>query len=540
MSSVWSVFALLLFCTALGFDLQIFHTNDLHSRFDEISDTTGVCRENHPCFGGFARVAHFVKTHRKNNTLVLNAGDSFQGTPLFVAFGTEILQPMIDSLDIDAMSLGNHEFDRGPRVLRDYLDRVMTPVVTCNVDGSNEQDFANAKLNKSIVIPVGDVKVGVVGYLLPATKEIATVGNVILTDEVECIRKEAQKLKKEGVHVVIAVGHSGWTKDLEIAEKVEEVDVVVGGHTDTFLYTGTPPSREKPEGPYPTLVKQSSGKLVPAVQAYGYTKYVGVLNLSFDDKTNKLINATGNPVLMTANLAKCENVTHLLEEFKKNMSAIYKELVCITEVDLNGSCKKSECNLGDIIADAAAEFVDNRTTDKNREFETIGWINGGNIRSSVDKSTLENGRLLLWDLATILPFPAQLVQVRVVGSMLLEQLNHSYDQLSRGGFLQVSKMKIIYPQNKTKKIQAFVKSRKGQFEEVMSNNFYDVVVTDYLFRGGDGYNFSQGEYTQFFDKPQLDIVREWMARQSPITVKETDRIVFDNGNSNSSGAALPG
>ncbi|XP_014242466.1 protein 5NUC-like [Cimex lectularius] len=525
MSSVWSIFALLLFCPALGFDLQILHTNDLHSRFGEINENTRDCKADQKCFGGFARIAHYFKSHRKNNTLILNAGDSFQGTPLFVAFGSEIVEKMVNFLEMDAMSLGNHEFDRGPKVLKEYIDKVKTPVVTCNVDGSSDTDFAESKLKKSIVKTVGKVKVGIVGYVIKEVKEMSRVGNITITDEIECITQQAKKLKEdEKVNIVIAVGHSGWTKDLEIAKKVEQVDVVVGGHTDTFLYTGTPPSIEKVEGPYPTLVNQSSGKQVPAVQAFGYTKYVGELNLSFDDNTYKLTNASGNPVLITADMEKNENVTKVLEEFKEKLSKIYQQPVCQTLVDLNGSCKSKECNMGNIFTKATSEFVEKESNSTSDEFKMIGLVNGGNIRTSLSKSSLENNTITFGDLATVLPYPNYLMQVRMNGSLLMDFLNISYHKISLGGFLQMSQMKVTYFHN-NKTAEAFVLKKTGEMEKVDCKKKYDVVVTDYLYTG-DGYDFRKGELINTFNKPALNVVEEWMKNNAPINVTEMDTIVF--------------
>ena len=107
--------------------------------------------------------------------------------------------------------------------------------------------------------------------------------SVKFLDEITSINAEAQRLNDNGVNIIIAVGHSGFKKDKEIAKHVPLVDVVIGGHSNTFLYTGTPPSNEVPVGPYPTIVVQSSGKKVPVVQAYAYTKYLGHLNLKFDE-----------------------------------------------------------------------------------------------------------------------------------------------------------------------------------------------------------------------------------------------------------------
>lgn len=87
-------------------------------------------------------------------------------------------------------------------------------------------------------------------------------------------------MKSQGVKTIIALGHSGYEKDQEIAKNCPLVDLVVGGHSHTFLYTGIEPDIEKSQGPYPTIVKQASGKEVPVVQAYCNTKYMGKMELS--------------------------------------------------------------------------------------------------------------------------------------------------------------------------------------------------------------------------------------------------------------------
>lgn len=92
--------------------------------------------------------------------------------------------------------------------------------------------------------------------------------------------EEAEALKAHGVNILIALGHSGYEVDKDIAKNCPLIDVVIGGHSNTFLYTGEQPDIEQIDGPYPTVIKQSSGKEVPVVQAYAFTKYLGELELS--------------------------------------------------------------------------------------------------------------------------------------------------------------------------------------------------------------------------------------------------------------------
>jgi 2',3'-cyclic-nucleotide 2'-phosphodiesterase (5'-nucleotidase family) len=116
--------------------------------------------------------------------------------------------------------------------------------------------------------------------------------NFTNTDEVAAVKAEAKRLKDLGVSIIIAAGHAGYEVDVLIAAEVPEVDVVVGGHSHTFLWTGpNPPSIEHISGEYPTYITQKgSGRVVPVVQVYCYTKYLGEMNLNFDDKVSQIKN----------------------------------------------------------------------------------------------------------------------------------------------------------------------------------------------------------------------------------------------------------
>lgn len=101
--------------------------------------------------------------------------------------------------------------------------------------------------------------------------------------------EEAARIKAQGVNIIIALGHSGYQRDQEIALKCPDIDLVIGGHTNTFLYNGNQPDTERIDGPYPTIVKQHSGKEVPVVQAYAYTKYLGKLHVQVKNGSYKNI-----------------------------------------------------------------------------------------------------------------------------------------------------------------------------------------------------------------------------------------------------------
>lgn len=151
--------------------------------------------------------------------------------------------------------------------------------------------------------------------MTPTTKEISLTQEVDLTDEVEAVTQESEKLNEQGVKIIIALGHSGFQMDKQIARSVPLVDLVVGGHTNTFLWNGDAPDLDKPEGPYPYVVKQGSGKEVPVVQAYAYTKYIGRLNVSFDDDGN-LVKYSGQPLFLDSSIPQDEEALQKLEIYR--------------------------------------------------------------------------------------------------------------------------------------------------------------------------------------------------------------------------------
>lgn len=135
-------------------------------------------------------------------------------------------------------SLGNHEFDNGVAGLVPFVQNATFPILSSNLNLTNEPELNATNLAKSTVIDVNGTKVGIIGYLTPDTKVLSSTGNVIFEDEIAAISEETKRLKETGVNILIALGHSGFTMDKKIAEEVADIDLVIGGHTNTFLYNG--------------------------------------------------------------------------------------------------------------------------------------------------------------------------------------------------------------------------------------------------------------------------------------------------------------
>ncbi|KAH6920193.1 hypothetical protein HPB50_028819 [Hyalomma asiaticum] len=139
--------------------------------------------------------------------------------------------------------LGNHEFDDGPPGLVPFLEKMVEANVTVlgtNLDTSNEPLFkdSNITLPKSIVYNISGTKVAVLGVVTTETITIAKPGGVKILPEVESINAEIERLKNEsGINIFFLVSHVGFDVDQVIAQECPELDLIVGGHTNTFLYT---------------------------------------------------------------------------------------------------------------------------------------------------------------------------------------------------------------------------------------------------------------------------------------------------------------
>jgi 5'-nucleotidase len=206
------------------------------------------------------------------------------------------------------MALGNHEFDDGVDGLVPFLTNMTDlPILSCNIDVSNEPKLKNL-IKPSIIKEFEGRKIAIIGYITPDTKFLARPGNtVIFNDEIVSIRNEIKNLQTqyaESLNIFIAVGHSGFEKDKEIAQKIEELDIVVGGHTNTFLFTGAkPPSIEIPEDKYPVMFDHGIKGKTLVVQAFAYGKYIGKLDTVFDEK-GTIVEYNGNPILLDNSTAE--------------------------------------------------------------------------------------------------------------------------------------------------------------------------------------------------------------------------------------------
>ncbi|KAL7381533.1 hypothetical protein ABVT39_007402 [Epinephelus coioides] len=504
--------------TSAAWDLVVLHTNDVHARVEETSEQSGKCSSSSGCFAGVARRATMIKRIRSNesNVLLLDAGDQFQGTIWFNHYKGAEAAYFMNKLKYDCMAFGNHEFDNGVEgLMKPFLEQINFTVLSANIktDKTLASTFGSSYLPHKI-LTVGSEKVGVIGYTTQETPVVSTPGpHLKFEDEVTSVQLQVVELQKQGVNKIIALGHSGIDVDKEIAKKVSGVDLVIGGHSDTFLYTGSPPSTEVPAGPYPLMVQSDDRRQVPVVQAYAFGKYLGYLKVTFDNAGN-VVNVTGNPILLDSSIPQDPEVLADVEEWKKGLANYSTQVVGNTLVFLNASreeCRFGECNIGNLICDA---MVDNNI----RFSDSVQWnhvsasiFNAGGIRKSIDERT-RNGSITMEDVIAVLPFGGTMDLLELKGSTLFKIFEHSlkrYGQ-SKGEFLQVSGIQFEFDPSKPEGNRVMslsilcVQCRVPRYEPVQPETVYKVVMPSFIAQGGDRYSMIPDERLNH-DTGNLDI-----------------------------------
>ncbi|CAD6243389.1 GSCOCG00013054001-RA-CDS [Cotesia congregata] len=551
--------------------LHIVHTNDMHSsRFEETSALSTRCmpkdRESGHCYGGFARLATLVRKAKNSSTptLFLNAGDTYQGSVYYTVHKWKIVAKFLNLLMPDAISLGNHEFDDGPEGLVPFVNAAEFPIVTSNIDLTEEPELAAATnlINNSTILEVDGKRVGIIGYLTPETKVISSPGKVVFLDEVQSIRREVEKLRAKNVTIIIALGHSGFDIDKKIAAEVDGVDLVIGGHTNTFLYTGRKPDLEAPEGLYPTEVIQKNGRKVYVVQAYAYTKYLGNLSVTFD-ADGEVTNIIGNPILVTNDIEQASDIIQELELWKKETENFTRMEVGFSKVLLDGNdknCRRGECNLGNVVVDAMVEY-------NAREYAGLeGWTdaavaihNSGSVRTSINKSPdAPVCNLILvsynnfFDIIAVLPFNNAVGKIQVTGKIIIDMLEHSVHTLEpndtsnlSGRFLHFSGLQVVYNLFKPRGSRVVrnsvlircSKCRIPQYYKLQEDETYTVLITDFIYHGGDGYDMLDKLTWEPLGVTTDQILVDYIKRRSPIHAGVEWRISFIELSENLSGSA---
>ncbi|XP_066994562.2 apyrase [Anabrus simplex] len=533
--------------TSSLFELSIIHLNDFHARFEQTSWSSGVCAEGteETCVGGFPRIYTEVTklVNERPNAIFLNAGDNFQGTLWYTLHKWNVTATFLNKLPTDALTLGNHEFDNKIAGVVPFLEHLQAPVVVANINDSLEPTI-QGKYNKSVVIERGGYRIGIVGYITSSTPDISSPEKLIFLDEIEAVKSEAANLKAQGVNIIIGLSHAGIEVDRDVAAEVPDIDVIVGGHSHTLLYTGTPPGGDVAADVYPVMVRQSSGRLVAIVQAGAYSKWLGNLTAWFDEQ-GELVAAEGNPILLDKNIQQDAGILQEMVPWKEAMEEMAKQEVGTTKVFLNasrGACRKGECNIGSFLTDAIVNELVKKAENGSWTYAAIALTNSGGIRTSIEET--HNGVITYNDLVTCQPFENTIDTLELQGRHLLQVLEKSVSDTrhKKGntrftglGFLQMSGIHVTYDLAQPEGSRVVSLSvlcadcRVPVYEPLQLDKWYRIGTVSFLTKGGDGYYvIAENKRNHEIGRLDLDVYMDYLKKSSPIIQGVEGRIQMKN------------
>ena len=475
-------------------NLTILHVNDTHGHIlpamDKSIDSEGPV-------GGAEYLAKMIESERAANptgTLLLSAGDMFQGTPISALFRGKPVIEIMNYLKYDAMVLGNHEFDWGRAPLQSIISETAFPVLSANILDQGGRLLHGVK--PYVMVKRKNVQIAIIGLTTPETIYTTTPGSLTgltFVSPQKVLPPLIKKVRAHGAKLIIVLSHLGLDADRELARQVQGIDVIVGGHSHTAI---------------PDPINESGTVIV---QAGSNGSYLGELNISFDTAKKKIVDYTRKnelKLVSTSSGAQFDpNVARIVDKYDSQIRAEFSKVIGTAAVNLTNE-PSTESNLGDLIADAMRESTG----------ASIAFMHGGGIRADLPK-----GPLTLEMIYTVLPFDNTIMSVELTGEQIRNALEKS--PLSEK-LLQVSGIKVQYDISRpagAKVVSALVDGRPLDPGAV-----YRVAINDFLAAGGDQFTvFKQG--ANMVPGPALrDAVLERIRNNSPISIQKQERIVFRN------------
>ncbi|XP_058056196.1 apyrase-like [Anopheles bellator] len=522
------------------FPLTLIHVNDFHARYEETNERSTRCKpdEGERCIGGYARIVSRVKSLRQEyadrNPIYLNAGDNFQGTLWYTLLRWNVTAHFLNLFPADVMTLGNHEFEHGIAGLVPFLDVIESPVVVANIDDSLEPTL-QGRHRKSVVLERGGRRIGVIGVIHHLTNMMGMTERLVFLDEVEQLRLEIDRFQSSGIDLIVVLSHCGLEIDRQIARELPDVDVVVGGHSHTFLYNGsTEAFPDQAEDTYPVVVEHPGpdGGRTLIVQAASYAKYVGRLTLYFDE-SGRIVEWDGNPEYLDESVVPDEEVRDLLVPWRELVNVQANRDVGYSAVLLSrDECAWQECNFGNFITDGyiahfAAESQGNPKAGQWTEV-AIAFNTGGGMRTS-----LTSGNLTFDELVTAVPFEDTIDSFDLQGRHLLEVFEYSASRYGLTDMMQVSGLKVVYDMRQpvgSRVVSLLARCRfctVPKYEPLDLDRVYRVATGTYIRNGGSGYTMIPQHATNVQVGPvDVFVLEQHVKKMSPITCGTEGRITF--------------
>ena len=472
------------------FTLSLMHSNDTHANLNQIAKKVTAVKE--------VRAA-------KPKALLIDAGDVFSGTLYFNEFKGKADLAFMNLMGYDIMTFGNHEFDlgsspEGHQALVDFIKGAKFPFVSSNIDFSKDTRFKglfsdlissnpkDGKIYSGIVKEIDGEKVGFFGLTTEETSEISSPGSIAFENYIQEAKKAVKAFEGMGVNKIVALTHIGYDdnpaidNDLNLAEMVEGIDVIVGGHSHTQLAE--------------PIVVDEDGTPTVIVQAYQYNDYLGTLDVEFDKK-GVVVRHNGQ-LIKIADKAEDPNAVKLLQPYKTRVDEIAAQetgAIAVKALEnprtATDSVRRNETPLGNLITDGMLQKA--KSYDAN---VIMAFQNGGGIRAGINEGPITIGEVI-----TVLPFGNTLATMNLTGAEIKQTFETSLKELplENGGFLHVSGAKVEYDSSKPageRVVSIKYKDRTGNYIELVDNTMYTIATNAFTAKGGDGFTVLAKAYAE--------------------------------------------
>ncbi len=527
-----------------NFTLTLLHFNDAESQL--INAGTGL-----EDFGGVARFATVsdqlkqeALSGRPNRGMVmLSAGDNFLAGPEFQASlekGVPYYDALaLDLIGLDAITIGNHEFDFGPEVLADFIESFgadSPPFISANLDVSAEPRLDaladQGTIVRSTIVEERGRRIGIVAATTPDLPFISSPRDVVVDpDLVTTVQAEIDRVMNRGAKIIIFAPHlQGLANDFALAPLLRGVDLWVAGggsevlaNDDDLLVPG-----DVPFGPYPLYVEDALGRSIPLVTGQGDYRYVGRLVATFD-RGGKLVSVNegvSGPVRVAggsnpdAVAPDPEVQAAVVDPVAAFVAGLAETVIGTSEVDLDGQrspgVRSQETNLGNLVADSLKWQAEQLADEFGTPVPDVALQNGGGIRNN---SVIPAGPISELDTFSILPFPnfvavlpsVEREQFKLVLENAVSQVPADGSPAADGRFAQISGFSFVYDPSLpplafdddgnivdpgSRVVSATLDDGTAIIEagQVVAGDPLVVSTIDFLARGGDFYPLAGEEF----------------------------------------------
>ena len=525
--------------------ITVLHINDHHSHLkpDKRMSLMLDGKSTRVRSGGMPAVVAKIKELEADNKNVikLHAGDAISGSLFFTIFKGEADAALMNEICFDAFALGNHEFNDGDKGVAKFIDflkseKCNTPVLAANIKPevgvsaltpNSETDY----IQPYTIIKRGGIKVGIIGIDIVRKTVMSSSPDetTIFLDEAETAQKMVDELKQSGIKHIIILAHYGYNNELELAKKIDGVDLIIGGDSHTLLGDFDKLGLNA-AGPYPTIVKGIGGKLVCVATAWQYSQIVGELTISFNED-GEVQSCKGTPHLMLADSFKRKNSDGDRVEIEGvERDAVYSQInadpkLSIVQEDASAATLLDSFNIKveEMLSIKVGEVKENlclvripgdsrskicspeQTASKGSDISMvvahafremakasdIAIQNGGGVRTDIAK-----GDFTMGDAYKLLPFANTLVEMDMTGAEIKAVLEEALDYAlqpdgSDGAYPYAAGLRWHVDTSKPAGSRLSNMEFKGRndssWSALDSSSTYRIVTNNYIASGRDGY-----------------------------------------------------